>query len=208
MKKLFLVACLMWSARICSATIIDRIAIVVGKHPILASEIDREIRVTAFLNGERPDFSAASRKAAASRLIDQQAIRDQIRLGDYPLAPETEAKGLIEQIRKDRFSSDAQFQQALRQTGVTQAELKQRMLWQMTVLRFIDARFRPSIVVTDEEVHRYYDTHRTEFPEPLGQAQDKIFDLLTGERVNAALDDWLRQTREDMRIEYLDKTLQ
>ena len=62
-----------------SATIIDRIAVVVGNGVVKDSDIDRDIRVTAFLNGEPLDFSASARKKSAAHLIDQIFIRREIR---------------------------------------------------------------------------------------------------------------------------------
>src|SRR5262249_36779401 len=107
--------------------IIDRIAIVVGKYPILDSTIEREIRVTSFLNSESPDFSLPSKKQGASRLIDQEIIREQIRNGDYPIAPQSEADRLIEELKKERFTGDAQYRRALAQARITEEELKDRL---------------------------------------------------------------------------------
>jgi len=69
-----------------TAVIVDRIAVVVGNHIVKQSDIEREIRVTAFLNDENADLSLTSRKKAAGRLIDQLFIRREIELGDYPTA--------------------------------------------------------------------------------------------------------------------------
>ena len=55
----------------CTAAIIDRIAITVANQVITESQIDDEIRVTAFLNREPLDLSAAAKKQAAGRLIEQ-----------------------------------------------------------------------------------------------------------------------------------------
>lgn len=195
------------AAAISSGAILDRIAIVVDKHPILDSAIDREIRVTSFLNHEAPDFSPASRKQAAGRLIDQELIRQQIRSGDYPVAPESEALQLLAGIKKDRFANDAEYRRALSRAGITEDELKNHLAWQLTVLKFIDARFRPSVVVSDEEVQRYYNAHRAAFPTSLDEARQKIVDQLTGERVNKLLDDWLKETRQQTRIDYMEKAL-
>jgi hypothetical protein len=192
----------------CFGAIVDRIAMVVGKHPILDSAINTDIRVTSFLNGESPDFSPASKKKAASRLIDQELIREQVRTGGYPVAPESEADALIAQLRKERFPNDAQFRQALAKAGVTLAELKDRLLWQMTVLKFIDARFRPAVVVSDEEVQRYYNAHRAEMKGTLDQERQTIVDQLSGERVNTLLNSWLKDQRQQTQIEYLEKSLQ
>jgi hypothetical protein len=196
------------TAALASAAIIDRTAILVGKRVILDSSIDRDIRITSFLNHESPDFSPASRKKAANRLIDQALIREQIQSGNYPVAPENEVVELLAQIKKERFPTDAQYHRALSQAGITEADLKDRLAWQLTVLRFIDVRFRPAVVVSDEEIQRYYNAHRTELKSSLDEARQKIVDQISGERVNTLLDDWLKETRQQTHIEYLEKSLQ
>src|SRR5262249_49424474 len=57
------------------AEIIDRVAVVVGNRVITESEILREVRLTAFLNGAPLDFSAASKRKTAERLVEQRLIR-------------------------------------------------------------------------------------------------------------------------------------
>ncbi len=197
-----------------TGTIIDQIAVVVGKRVVKDSDITRDIRVTSFLNRREPDFSLAARKKAASRLIDQELIRQQIQSGAYPVAPESEAAGLIAQIKKDRFPTEAQYRSALAHYGISDAELKDRLLWQMTVLRFIDARFRPQVLVTDDDIQNYYNSHRAalaaSYPKAngLNDLRPQIIEQITGERVNGLFDEWLKQTREETRIEYLEKSLE
>lgn len=190
------------------AAMIDRVAIVVDKAPILDSGIDRDIRITSFLNRQSPDFSIVSRKQAASRLIDQAMIRAEIRSGDYPVAPSNEAAELLAEIRKDRGENKTQFRQMLARAGITEDELTDRLLWEMTVLRFIDARFRSGATVSDEQIEGYFKARRKQFPGTLDQERAKISDLLTGEQVNTLLDEWLKQKRRETRIEYLEKDLQ
>ena len=193
-------ALLLATACLCHATIIDRVAIAVARHPILESAINLDIRVTSFLNGEAPIFSAASRKQAASRLIDQQLIRDQIVSGDYPVAKAAEAADLLAQIRKDRFPTASQYRAALERYGITEQQLKDRLLWQLTVLRFIDARFRPQVVVSEEEIQRAQQLRKGD--------RQSISDQIASERVNTLLDDWLKDQRTQTRIDYLEKSLQ
>jgi len=175
---------LIWFFLPLTAEIVDRIAVVVGKQVVKDSDIDLDIRATAFLNGQQPDFSVASRKQAASRLIDQALIRDQIQAGEYPIAPLSEADGLIASFREDRYPSDAALARALKEYGITPDELRQRLLWQLTVLRFIDARFRPiaAASTTDQQEQ--------------------------GRRVTELLNEWLDQARKDARVVFLEKSLQ
>jgi hypothetical protein len=195
------------------AAIIDRTAIVVGTRVIKDSDIELDIRVTGFLNGVQPDFSLASRKTAAGRLIDQELIREQIRAGEYPVALQNEATQVLADLKRSRFPAEGQYQRALAQFNLTEAELKTRLLWQLTVLRFIDIRFRPAVIVSDQEIQQYFNVHRTALlrahagAKGLDDVKPAIEEQLTGEGINTLLEAWLQQTRKETRIEYLEKSL-
>jgi hypothetical protein len=81
-------------------------------------------------------------------------------------------------------------------------------------LRFIDERFRPAVIVTDEEVHSYYDQHRTElrahYPanNSFEALETKIRSLLEGQRINENFNQWLEQARKRARIEYRQEAFQ
>jgi hypothetical protein len=186
------------------ATVLDRIAVVVGKRAIKSSDIDRDIRVTAFLNKEAFNFTPDAKKKAADRLVDQQIIRREIATGEYPRASEADAEGLLNQIRTTRFGgSDARLAAELNRYGLTKAQLKEQLLWQLTVLRFIDERFRPGVQVSDEDVNAYHEAHATEFKG--ADWQDKIRELLEGEKINQQFEDWLNAVRSRTFIEFHDE---
>ena len=184
------------------AEIIDRIAIIADNDAILDSDIQRDIRLTSFLNSKAPDFSPASRKAAASRLVDQDLIRKQIRSGVYPSASRAQVDALLSQIRHDRFLSDTEFSQALARNGITEAQLRDRLSWQLTVLAFIDARFRPEVTISNKDINDYMTSHKSANP-----TEAQVRELITGERVNKLLNSWLDDARKDTRVEYLEKSL-
>jgi hypothetical protein len=122
------------------AVIVDRIAITVGNKVITDSEIDLRIRLTAFENGEKPDFSLAARKVAANRLIDQKLVEREMDVGHYPrLKAETTAP--------DTTARD----KALAQYGLTPADLEQDLARQADLLNFLNLRFRPSVQVSDRD---------------------------------------------------------
>lgn len=190
------------------AVLIDRVAVVVGRVPILDSEIDRDIRITAFLNQVPLEISNTSRKQAASRLIDQELIRQQIRLGGYPTASLAEARQFLDGIEKSRFSSVADFTKALTQYGITEPVLVDRLAWQLTVLRFIDTMFRPQAVVSDSDIQSYYDSHRSVFgSQPLSVVRPVVIETITGKQINRLFTQWLDQNRKSAHIVYLEKSL-
>lgn len=192
--------------------IIDRIAIIVGNSIIKDSDIERDIRATDFLNGRPLNLSASKRKAAADRLIDQAIIRREIRIGDYPRATFQEADQQLEKLEKQRLKSQAAFEQALTRYGLTILDLRTEFRWQLTVLRFIDERFKPAVLVTDQQVNDYYRQHKAALQrEHPGQSEEDLEnaarDIITGEQVNKVFFDWLKQQRGDAKIQYLEESL-
>ena len=193
-----------------TGAVIDGTAVRVGTHVVKDSDIQRDIRINAFLNGIPPNFNAASRKEAAGRLVDQELIRDQIQSGEYLMAGESDAEQLLAETKKDRFSNnDEQYRRELAKLGISESELKERLQWQLTVLRFIDTRFRPAAAVADDEVQKYYAAHRSELGgKPLDAVRESIEEKLTGDHINALLDQWLADQRKLTRIEFMEKALQ
>lgn len=192
--------------------IIDRIAIIVGNSIIKDSDIDRDIRATEFLNRTPLKFGVSQRKAAADRLIDQAIIRREIRIGDYPVATFQEADEQLEKLEKQRFKSRAGFEQALNQCGLTLLDLRAEFRWQLTVLRFIDQRFKPAVLVSDQDVNDYLRKHETalrrENPGKSGdELRDAARDVITGEQVNKLFFGWLEQQRKEAQIQYLEESL-
>ena len=183
--------------------ILDRIAVIAGTHVIKASDIDRDIRLTDFLNRAPLSFTASAKRESAERLITQQIIRDEIVSGGYRRPPEAEAVELEAQLRRDRFGgSEPRMVEGLQRYGLTTAELRERLLWQITVLQFIDERFRGGVVVTDEDIRAYFDQHRAELRSTFDAAEPKIRTTLEGERINQAFNEWLDQARKAEKVEF------
>jgi hypothetical protein len=189
--------------------VIDRIAVVAGKHVIKLSDIERDLRLTNFLNREPLAINAQSKRKAAERLVDQAVIRDEIATGGYTRATDADAAGMLQQIRKDRYSaSDARLRQALTQYGLTEDELRAELLWQLTVLRFIEQRFRPGVLVSDEDLRAYYDQHlsdlKRQYPRDntFESLEAKIRASIEGERINEQFEQWLEGARRRDRVEF------
>jgi antitoxin component of MazEF toxin-antitoxin module len=196
------------------AEIIDRIVITVGNQVITQSQVDDEIRVTAFLNREKLDLSAEAKKQEAGRLIEQALIKREMDLSHYPL-PELSDAGESLQSLKAMYPSETGFQDALQSYGITEDELTRRLWWQLTLLRFIDYRFRPGIQVPAGDVQAYYRRQVSEWeqkgtnPIPtLEESRDQIEEILTQQRIDKALDQWIKDTRSQVAIAYLDPGLQ
>jgi hypothetical protein len=192
-----------------SWVVVDRIAVIVGKQAIKTSDVERDLRLTEFLNGQPPDVSVAARQQAAERLIDQQIIRAEIAAGGYARATNTDAEQLEWQLVRDRFGgSRTRLRADLERYSLTEDELRAQLLWQLTVLRFIELKFQPGVSVSDQDVRTYYNQHvadlKRRHPKDYGLAavQGEIRNSLEGEAVNRDFEEWIGQARTGTRIEY------
>ena len=195
-----------------SAVIIDQVAVIVGNSIVKNSDIERDLRVTAFLNNDPVDLSRAARKKAADRLIDQIFIRREIFAGSYPRATKSEAENQLKQLEQERFKSEAEFASALKHYDISRDDVVTQFQWQLTVLRFVDARFKPAVLISDNEIDKYYTAHavalRRQYPGKSAEdLHDEISDILTGEKVNKDFFSWLDDERKQSDIEYLEENL-
>lgn len=183
------------------AVVLDRIAVIVGRHVVKTSDLERDLRATEFLNRQPLDLSTAAQRKAADRLVEQELIRQEIINGGYSQPTEQDAKAYVNQLRRDRYKgSDEQLRSALARYGLIEDQLQTYMLWQLTVLRFIDQRFRPGVLVTDEDVLAYKKEHGVQNAAPADDA--KIRETIAGERVNQAFEEWLDQTKRRTRVQF------
>ncbi|MDQ2773983.1 MAG: hypothetical protein M3Y57_03510 [Acidobacteriota bacterium] len=207
------VAIVLFLAIAAQAMIIDRIAIIAGNAIIKDSDIERDIRVNDLLNGEPVSLDPISRKQAASRLLEQNFIRREIRIGDYRTATPETAIAQLAALKKQKFRTDAAYNDALRRAGINNMDLQNRFQGQLTILNFIDARFKPAAYVTDQEIESYYNAHaaalKRQFPgkASLNALQPDIRNILAEEKVNQLFFAWLDQQRKDTKITYLEDNL-
>jgi parvulin-like peptidyl-prolyl isomerase len=124
-----------------SAAVVDRIAVVVGNTVITETEVLQEARLEAFLNQTALDLSPHGRKAAAERLVDQQLVRNEMRIGSYPKPAAADVDSMLRNFRQEHFTSVSQYRAALEKYGVTEEQLKEHLSWQLAAIRFTDLRF-------------------------------------------------------------------
>jgi len=197
------------------AVVMDRVAVVVNKHAIKSSDIQRDLRLIQFMNREPVNLSAGEMRKAAGRLVDQMLIRDEIGRGGYRRPSDAEADRLLKHLVRDRFGgSEGRLDEVLSHYGLSEDQLREQFLWQLTVLRFIDQRFRPGVQVPDEDVRAYYDQHLAEFKREnprnnsFDALQTQIRASLEGERINEAFAAWIEDARKRVRIEYREGAFQ
>lgn len=189
--------------------VIDRIVASVNGHVVLQSDWDEAVCYEA-LNGARDlqQITAADRKAALDRLIDQELLREQIRGSELQAGRDELQKGIQEiQSRYPDAQSEAGWQAVLARYHLSPGQVESHIAVQLQLTRLVDARLRPTIQVDSRSIESYY--QQTLIPQlrhtgarevPLAEVTPRIKELLTQEKMNQLLLAWLQNLRAESRI--------
>jgi hypothetical protein len=172
------------------SAVVDRVAIVIDKKVVTESEVTDELRLTEFLNNQPLELGAQARREAAERLVDQELIRRELEISGYPPPSANEADALLRKFRQDRFHSLAEYHAALGKYGITEAQLKAHLLWQLTAIRFTDQRFH------------------SQLPETGSQSADRSTDGGAANSVDQQMDAWLKEIRANTKIAFKPEAFQ
>jgi hypothetical protein len=133
------------------------------------------------------------------RLIAQEAAR-------IPATPITQ-----DEIEKKRtaliksFRNEAEFRQRVGSVGLTPQKIDEMMRERILIDRFVDFRFRSFVVVTEQEIKRYYDEILTPqiraeglVPPPITgpKIRDDIIANLKAQKIEAEINKWLASARQ------------
>jgi len=111
-------------------------------------------------------------------------------------------KNVLENIKKqNNITTDEQFQQALKESGMSLPDLRQEIERNMLETRVQQTDVMDKISVTEEESRTYYESHRSEFTTPAEITLREIFiEVPQDDRgVNVAADDAVREKADDVR---------
>ena len=183
MRKILIAGCF---ALMLHAEIVDRLAITVDHESITELQLDEELRVTAFLNNQPVSRTVGARRAAADRLIEQLLIEREIELSRFPEPGPKDVKSYIGQVQSTYGAPD-RLQNSLRQYDLTETALDEHLKRQLTILRFVEYRFRTAVLTAPDR------------SSPQG---------LSDEQMDEALAAWLEESRKQVNIVYIDKSLQ
>jgi parvulin-like peptidyl-prolyl isomerase len=120
---------------------------------------------------------------------------------NYKLSDE-QYNSVVEQIRKDnKLESDEAFHAALKQEGMTEADLRRSLEKQMIISRVQGQEVMQKVGITEEEARKYHDEHIEEFTRP---AQVTLRELLVAvptdpKGVNVAAEEEAKQKAEEIR---------
>jgi peptidyl-prolyl cis-trans isomerase SurA len=186
---------------------LDRLVAVVNGDVILESDVDEERR----LEEVQPYRTSVSmtRDRIIARLIDRALILQQAALQPEDDVSDKDVDAQLTTLRKDipackqyNCESDEGWKRYLGDHGLTEEEFKARWKQRMQLLKFIEARFRNGIKISDADVKAYYEKNmapeyakRNVTPPKLETIQNRIEEVLLQQQVGALLQDWLKSLR-------------
>jgi hypothetical protein len=195
---------------------IDRVAVSVGNRVITTSDIERQIRVAAFISGTKPDLSPKGRREAAGRLIDQRLIQVELEGARYPEPAPQELEAAFADFKAKFYPSPDDYHRALTASGITEDDVKEQLHWQRRWASFVGIRFRPGTGVSEREISDYFESKvapaaRAANPSgtvTLDEFRERIADKLVGDRVDEQMAEWLRKAREQTEVVFHEEAFQ
>lgn len=199
-------------AALAPAEMLDRVVARVGKDAITESTLRRHLRMEAFFAGTAPELGPEARRKAAERLIDQILIRRELELNRFAPPSSADVETQIGELSKLRHEDAAALSASLQRSGFSLDDLHSEIQYQIMLLRFVDFRFSAGILVPDDEIQQAYEKEVTpearqrNVPVPTAdEARAGIVKLLKYRKTNVALEQWLAQARQQVKIHLFEE---
>jgi peptidyl-prolyl cis-trans isomerase SurA len=178
----------------------DRVQAVVDEDPILASDVERVIKLG--LEKPNPDETDAQfRRRVLDGLIDQRLQFHEIDRFNFQQAPVDDIQKRVAEIRA-RYPDDAAFEKALKEVGLDVKSLRQLVARQLLVLTYVDERLGSRVFVGPDDINRYYREVLT--PEmqkrgqpvpPLADMREDIREVLKQQKMTQEMTTWTKELR-------------
>ncbi|HEY3443471.1 MAG TPA: hypothetical protein VGK29_22120 [Paludibaculum sp.] len=207
---------LVLASGIAQADVLDRVVASAGQQVVTLSGVRRQLRLEALVAGSEPEYTAANMRQAAERLIEQALVLREMELSLFVPPNMAEAEAALAKFISDRKQTPEQFQAQVARMGFSDDEFRKEVLWRISVSRFVTFRFAPGVQVSDKEVEKYYNEEFTKqakatdtkmtMPQ-LEEVRETIYLILATRKTNQALDQWLAQTRQTLKVRFFEEAL-
>ena len=197
------------------ADILEQVLVKVNGDIITKTDLEqRQIAAVRQLQPNlRPNDDAGLQKALSEvtpnvivEAIDELLMVQRGRELGYSMSTE-QFNGIVENIKKEnKIESDEALNAALKQEGMTMADLRRQLERQMLISRVQQTEVASKLQMTDAEVKMYYDANKTSFATtPQVTLREILIAVPVNKQgVNVAQDDEARAKAEDVRKRVLE----
>ena len=192
------------SAPLDAQELVDRIVARVENDVILLSEIRSLSRYQQLVDGKS--------EAAAQildRLIDQWIVRTEAEVSRQSQPSDAEVDRVLNRLRSS-FPSGQEFEARKKQAGLADQDLRAMISSQLFLSNYLDSRFRPGVQIDPKAIEVFYEKSvvprakaRGQEPPSLEASRDAIEEALVENGINEQADQWLKESRQRLRIEKL-----
>jgi len=185
----------------------------IGNFAITASDVEQEYRFERFLDAQwpPPPPNADTLAHAREHLTYQVLLTREENPGPVDKAESEKSAAVRLAALHQAYGRPEDFQRALKDLGMTETEVLERIAQQELMLRLIDERLRPTASPSDDAVAEYY--HSTFVPEfqkenggaaapPLAGVEGQIREILIQKRINELLDQWIEELKPTTNVRF------
>jgi peptidyl-prolyl cis-trans isomerase C len=150
-----------------------------GNTVIVRSELERAFNVLVAQNRIQPGSSPEELKKAQLAALDQLIFAELMYQEGLKAAPADLEKQVDFKMaqNKGKFGSPADFEAALKESGMSEKELAEISRKDIVISNYIDTKIAPTIKVSDEEIKKFYDENKDRLGE---EPQVKASHILIG----------------------------
>lgn len=182
--------------------VVDRIVARVENDIILLSDVRNLAAYQLLVQGKKePD------PQLLDRLIDQWIVHTEAEASGYGRPSREEVDAEIEHLRMEN-SAGKSLDLRLKESGLSEAELRRMVEAQIFLTGYLDSRFRPAVQVDAKAVEEYYQNtvlqlarEKGESPPSLESSRAQIRELLIQRGINEQADRWLKERRIRLHVE-------
>ncbi|HEY3159863.1 MAG TPA: peptidyl-prolyl cis-trans isomerase [Vicinamibacterales bacterium] len=210
MLKRIALAAVLFSAPL-QAEVIEQVLVKVNGDIVTKSDFERMqvdfLRQRPDLQNVTPDSPELQKAVAESTpqlilsAVDELLLVQRGRELGYVMSDE-QFKSVLDNIKKDNnIDTDEKFNDALKQEGMTLADLRRQLEKNMLETRVQQNEVIAKISVTEDEARAYYEAHKNEFTTPSELMLREILIAVpaTDRGINVAQDDAAKAKAEDIR---------
>jgi len=184
--------------------LVDRVAARVENDIILLSDVRHLGRYQMLVDGK-----SETEPQLLDRLIDQWVVQNEADASRFPRPTDAEIDQGVAALKKS-FPSLQEYEERRKQSGLSEAQVRDKIATQMHLTNYLDSRFRPSVQVDAKAIEDFYKSAvlprakaRGQEPPSLEASRDVIQEALIEQSIDAQAEQWLKESRSRIHVERL-----
>jgi hypothetical protein len=182
--------------------VVDRIVARIEDDIILQSQVREAGSFQKLIEGH-----AEGDDRLLAELIEQWVVENEATASHFPQPAQPEVDREMARLT-DQLGGPAAFAARLREQSLSAAEVRQILIRQIYVERYVDSKFRPSVQIESADIANYYrnellpELQKKNQPVPrLAEVEEQIRELLTQRAITDLAAKWLDETKSHLKIE-------